>query len=245
MTKNALLITTLAIGLVATGYQVHRYRNAAQAATKASSISAAELAVFSAFERETVLRDAGLLTGDDPLEVSRAVRDWVYRTNKIGNGETHKSEGALIYANLGKPGHEQLCGGMAAAYYWALTRVGVPARIVQLATQSYLGGDDNGGTHVTVETYIDGRWRVSDPTFNVGFRCSTDEGQALSITDMKQCIESGGGLIARAGKTQISGRTIADYYLPYKELLSAYARTAVSMPEISTPAEQYPDGWLY
>lgn len=192
--------------------------------------------------RLLVLRDAGYPeTGE--VAVSRAIRDYIYSTNKVGSGIQHGMDYVMTYANLGRPGHEQLCGGMAAAYHWALGAVGIPSRIVQLAGQAYLDGDDEGATHVTVEAYIGGEWRVSDPTFNTEFRCSSGGG-ALAIDEMQACLQRGGRLVPAKSATQIDGRRLEDYYLPYEALTAAFSRSSVSTAQIAADSEQAPSGWV-
>lgn len=221
----------------AVSYKAWKYRSIAIEAQSNSEASTSRTL------RDIIFRDAGYPEPRDSMEASRAVRDWIYRTNKVERGEAYSSNGALIYANLGKPGSGQLCGGMSTAYAWALNTIGIPARTVQLAADDYLQGEEEGATHVTVEAYIDGEWRVSDPTFNAEFQCG-DQEDLLDIKEMRECVAKGGTLTSVAGKTQLKGRTVEEYYLPYAAFLAAYVRAPVSTALISEPIEVDPPNWL-
>jgi hypothetical protein len=56
-----------------------------------------------------------------------------------------------------------LCAGMAHLYRDALLSIGIPARKVILKHQKFSTLD----SHVTVEAWINGGWRIYDPTFHI------------------------------------------------------------------------------
>ena len=131
---------------------------------------------------------------------------------------------------------------MALAYKFAMDALTIPSRIVDLAAESHLTGLAPGDTHVTVEVFHNGKWFVSDPTFNTHFNCS-DGGELLSIPEMQECIKAGRELVPVPGETQIAGRTIAEYYLPYENLIYAYRRDMAEVNRETYPLEESPDGW--
>jgi hypothetical protein len=198
-------------------------------------------AALDSYRRGVVLRDAGLPESGnlDALAAARAIRDRIYRTNAVGRSGYESAEGWEIYAWLGRPGHEQSYRGLSSVYVWALTTVGIPARPVRLATRNYLLGARQTETHVTVEVRVDGRWMVSDPTFNVDFGCS-DGGTRLSVSEMRDCSGRGGRLIEVPGATQIPDRTIEFHNVPYGDLLSAYGRLDVGATDAAGPAQEVP-----
>ena len=111
---------------------------------------------------------------------------------------------------------------MSLAFAWALNTAGVPARIVQMADQTYLDlGPQKGNVHMTVEALIGGKWQISDPTFNVHFKCSTGADN-LSLEEAAQCVKDGNEIIGVPGKTQIVGgpnntRTLETYPVDYED----------------------------
>lgn len=231
-----------------------RYRAAAQLAeaqrdvliSQAASADTLNVAQLRERYREVVAqlvrRNAGVRENTAIDSQIRAIRDLVYRDNKVGSSTGTISPGQ-IFTRLGEPGYEQLCGGMSEAYAWALKRVGVPARVVQLASQRYLDGEDRFDTHVTVEAFVDGKWRVSDPTFNTEFQCSGSD-EFLDIEGLKQCNATGGEIIPVKGASQIVGRTLEDYYAPFSEFLAAYKKYPIRSKVISSEAISFPtDDW--
>lgn len=175
------------------------------------------------FARNVILRDAGLSheQSETSLVRARSIRDWIYRTSEVGGG-TIPPTGPLIYSKLGSVGGEQLCGGLSVAYAWALQTVGIEARVIQLAAETYLSGRNQYDTHVTVEAKLGDRWIVSDPTFNAEFECSSSPGLRIGILEMRECLDAGDELIPLQIGTAIPSRTVESYYLPYSELLSAF-----------------------
>lgn len=200
------------------------------------------------FREVVVRRDSGLpLEGAlDPRRAGIAVRDFIYRMSKVApEGTPRPSDTRYLAVSAGKQAH--LCGGMADAYAWAMNAIGVPVRIVQLATQNFLDGKDPRGTHVTVEIWYEDDWHVSDPTFNVSWNCS-DGQKELSIPKLRDCLARGHRILPRPGPTQIrgtrAGRTVQEYHTPYASLLAAYSRTPAIAGGVSHPLDEHPyAGW--
>lgn len=200
------------------------------------------------FQKLTVLRDAGLPVSSsiDPREANEAVRDFVYRTNKVGVGTFAFRRGDQRYAMLGQNAGAQLCHGMALAQEWALSQIGVPSRAVVLAGENFLSGKDRFETHAVNEVWLDGKWQISDPTFNISVDCS-DGKKNLSVPEAAACVRAGGKLVPVPGKTQIvgKGRTVAEYYAPYETFFAAYERDPVDIANITAPKEEYPEpNWI-
>jgi hypothetical protein len=192
-----------------------------------------------------IRRDAGLpvLSQLDHAGAMIAIRNSVYR--KFDNGPENinieHSHPSLVYAVLGSDQNDMMCGGAAIAYSWALNTVGIPARIVQLAGNKFLAGNDQHQTHVTVEVLIDNRWRISDPTYNASFKCS-DGNDFLSVKGVMACLNHGGALRPVVGKAQVVGRSLSDLSL-FDQYFAAYARSKVNSRNESD--DQYPNvGWV-
>ena len=125
------------------------------------------------------------------------------------------------YLKLSAGGAPMLCGGMADAYRFVLSKLGVRSRRVQLATADYVEGRGQLDTHVAVEVYdeADGRWFVSDPTFNLSWRCEGDQ-RLASFSELRDCHAQGRTLLPDSnGRPLLPGRRVQDYYLPYGSLL--------------------------
>ena len=63
------------------------------------------------------------------------------------------------------------CANFGIAQTLLLSKIGVPARPVSLATRTFAEGQDRFATHVLLEFFDPdlNRWVLSDPTFNIGF----------------------------------------------------------------------------
>jgi hypothetical protein len=71
-----------------------------------------------------------------------------------------------------------LCGGMSDVLREALVLLGVPARTVQL----YESGFWPRATHVVSEAFVEGSWRVFDPTFNATYEA---DGAVLGVSQIQ------------------------------------------------------------
>jgi hypothetical protein len=217
-----------------------RRRLAVAVSGVALSVGAGAIAIstFLPAGEDRVRSDAGLPQHSpvDPAKADAAVRDYIHRTNIIGSSPIESGEHA--YAGLGTDPHA--CGGVAIAHVWAMQQLGLPARYVQLAGRDFIEGSDQYQTHAVAEVYYDGKWRLSDPTFNIHLNCS-DGQRHLSVPEAFACLSNGNDLIEVQGSTTIPGRTLADYHLPYDRLFAAYELRATD----TTPREAWPTGeWL-
>lgn len=189
-----------------------------------------------------VKRDAGLPLTDE-METRKsalAIREYIYRGFDLGDEELPDKNPAAYYMALGSKQNGMKCGGASVAYAWALNAVGIPARTVQLAGEDFLAGRDLYQTHVTVEVMIDGKWEISDPTFNVTIRCS-DKDENLSVHGVRACLARGERLNYVAGQTQISDKMVKPN--EYPSYFAAFTRRAVSTGEADE--EEYPAaGWV-
>ena len=233
MKKIALIGVFAAVFLyavAATAYGIHARDSSIRGWAQASKFAAT-----GTMPRALLLRLAGLpADASNPTEINRALRDYVYRSNKVGgNSPKGLVTPQLIFTHLGVAGWDELCGGMSEALAWALNNVGIEARVVQLATKDFVEGRDAYDTHVTVEARIDGKWRISDPTFNVAVSCSDGE-KFIAVEGVRACLQRGRHLTFVQGRTQIENRTIASYYAPYRDFFFAY----------KTKGKEVPADWL-
>lgn len=224
------LITAL-IGVI--GYAYHAHDSAKRGWAEAEKIRETIVQIYS----ERIKRDIGLKNNTPTFEIALIARDFIYRQSKVGK-ETPMYRWER-YEKTVQKNITHSCGGMAMTYQFMLQSLGIPARLVQLATHKFIEGKNMYDTHETVEVFALGKWSVFDPTFNVAFNCS-DGKTYLSVPELKQCVESNYSIIPIKGKTQISGRTIEEYYLPYTDLLFAYHREAVRIKNIQYNVDAFP-----
>jgi len=76
------------------------------------------------------------------------------------------------------------CGGMAELYHYNLYEHGIKARIIQL--QRDVGNKYD--SHVTVEVYLNNRWVIFDPTFNVSYE---KDGVLIGAQEIHQSLIDG------------------------------------------------------
>jgi hypothetical protein len=72
----------------------------------------------------------------------------------------------------------------------ALVLLGLPARTVQLTESNF-----RWTAHAVVEVYVEGRWQVLDPTFNVTYEAN---GRALGVSEIQERLWKEGPLSVRA-----------------------------------------------
>ncbi len=226
-------------------YKAWGYRSAAIAAQQQILALSVQPRENREFLDKIVRRDAGLhLTGAlDKRAALLAIRDYVYRSFDNEPEELASVTPDIVYAALGSDENNMYCGGAALAYTWALNAIGIPARFIQLGGQDFLAGKDLYQTHATVEAMIDGKWEISDPTFNVSVRCTDNDIENLSVHGVRTCLALGGTLKYLPGRTQFKDRLVEpDKYPAY---FAAFTRRAVSSSDVKETEESYPsNGWI-
>lgn len=182
--------------------------------------------------RDQVMADLQIAESD--LENTEAVvalvRDYVY-ANNIGPDNwplfppfgpvTPVDDGGDFYNQYlqWKAGNVRYqCGELGYVQAFLLEELGIPARGVALATADY--PEDIYTTHVTTEAFYNGKWIVSDATFNVTFQC--DGGDDLGIVEMRACLDNGGTLTSERGVTSRPTLTLEEYWYPFDDLLYSY-----------------------
>jgi hypothetical protein len=166
--------------------------------------------------------EAALGISDDRGVVARtkAITSFVYqRSNVI---ETSK------WLSVGAPGDwmttppKQIngsCGDFSNAMRKFCKRVGITARIANLATARFANGSARFDTHVLVEVFDPDSqtWFLADPTFNLTFEGPS--GHLLGLKELLKAAADGNSWQAVPVGPLRPGRTVGDYYLQYAELL--------------------------
>lgn len=118
--------------------------------------------------------------------IADVVRLQTWVGNNVGairsHGESGRGYELLMHA---RQGGGLLCGGMSDILREALALLGVPARTIQLYESSFR----RRSSHVVVEVFVTGRWRVFDPTYNVTYE---GDGDVLGIAEIQERLDRAG-----------------------------------------------------
>lgn len=86
--------------------------------------------------------------------------------SQFGRVESFSARSSQDLVQHGRSGRGAICGGMAQVFRDALISLGIPARTVQFQRNPF----DLFDTHVSVEVWVGGKWRLFDPTFHIALR---------------------------------------------------------------------------
>jgi hypothetical protein len=122
------------------------------------------------------------------------------------------------------------CGTFADAAMDGFGRLGLTARAVSLGSRRFYDGEALVDTHVLVEIFDPelSRWILLDPTFNVCFR--SDTGEELGITQLMEYQRTARPWRAVPLGPVLPGRSLAEYYLPFGDLL--FMAQAPAVPKL-------------
>lgn len=129
---------------------------------------------------ESTPEELRMLCGKDYKETLQNVMNFVSpKTDILPAGSTIKD----MYDHA-KNGGMLTCAGMSELYLHALRLQNIKAR--KLFVVKNIGSDEC--THTTVELFIDGKWRIFDPTFHVSF---SKNDELIGAQEMSQSIIDG------------------------------------------------------
>lgn len=97
-----------------------------------------------------------------------AILEWVM--NQFGKVEKWYDKSSWSMVEHGRAGGGLICGGLAQVFKDALLANGIPARSLTFQRNPLSLFD----THAAVEVWIDGKWRLYDPTFHVALRAGEE-----------------------------------------------------------------------
>jgi hypothetical protein len=139
------------------------------------------------------------------------IRNYVYHHVKLARGGTFSNKYVKIVSILdGKEG--LLCGGISAVYASLVSLYDIPVNYVQLISTDCENYNLCNDSHVAVEVKIDNKWQAQDPTFNIEWEAD--------FNNLKYLFNMGREPLPNSNNfTMIKGRTIEEYYLPYRNLL--------------------------
>jgi hypothetical protein len=183
----------------------------APAADLASS-SAYHSEVIHAGDREQFRREIGPLP-DGEEERVLAILKWVM--NQIPKVENRYAKSSWQMVIDGRAGKGLLCSGMAQIFFDALLAHGIPARKVILQRNLF----DSFDAHTTVEAWVNGKWRLYDPTFHMTIRSA---GRRIGVFEGRDWFLKGKGdpvTFEFLGEVQYPART-QSYPVRYEALLN-------------------------
>jgi len=162
-----------------------------------------------AFRRELLPIVASYGSTEDKV---LAVLKWLM--NQVKHVENVRSGGSWEMVEMARSGRGFGCGSMAQIFHDALTAIDIPARRVLLQREVF----DTYDSHVTVEAFVDAKWRIYDPTFHI---VVVSNGRRVGAIEAQALIRSGGFDAVRPeflGEVQYPAR-FDQYPVRYKLLL--------------------------
>ena len=142
-----------------------------------------------------------------------ATLQWVMsRTDRV---EQNFARGGWAVLQSVQGGRGMLCASTAELFRDALLALDVPARMVFLFRDIF-GGD----SHATVEAWVDGKWRLYDPTFHVAVK--SVDGHRVGISDAQRWFVERKGEPVQfefLGEVKYPAR-LDRYYVRYEALLN-------------------------
>lgn len=167
------------------------------------------------------------------IELAKAIASFVYcRSRTTGPNEPEFNGFGAAQPWLADPSKtvNGLCGSFAQAMVDLCTRLGVYARLANMATRRFATGLASGDTHVLVEVFepVSQRWVLMDPTFNTAFRGPS--GEHVGLKELFQLADARLKWTAEPIGPLRPGRSIQEYYLTYEDLL--FVVSAPAVPEL-------------
>ncbi len=164
----------------------------------------------------------GIRDGDGVVAKAKAITNFVYQRSNVRSGSEPVASGAPRDW-IGAPPRQinGACGSFADATSKFCKKIGITARIANLATKGFTDGSARFDTHVLVEVFDpeSQRWFLADPTFNLTFE--GPGGELLGLQGLLQTAADGKAWRAVPIAGLRPGRTTEDYYLRYADLLYA------------------------
>lgn len=105
--------------------------------------------------------------------------------NRVSTVGVNSTKNPLSLLNSVESGQGAVCSEMALLYCGVLSALGILSRKIYLYRNIF----DEYDLHATVEVFLNGKWVIMDPTFNVSF--SDSQGQFLSAQEIKEYFLSG------------------------------------------------------
>ncbi len=122
----------------------------------------------------------------DRISINGIIRFQQFVGNSIKNvGVYYGNENGFDLFKKGTSGTPLACDSMAIIFKEGLEALGYKARLIQLYKSDFSSSD----THMLVEVFINGKWRLFDPTFNVTFE---HEGNLLGVNEVQELLHTKG-----------------------------------------------------
>lgn len=157
------------------------------------------------------LKKAGIdrLKGEE--QVLATLRWTMNQASAIGDATRLNVPELLDYARRGGP---MACNDMGLVFSEALSALGIPSRRIVLARNIF----DKYDVHATVEAWVDGKWRLYDPTFNVS---PVSNGEVIGAFEAREIFFHGNWNIEFRffGDVRYPAR-LENYYMRYKPLFN-------------------------
>lgn len=156
------------------------------------------------------MQGEGGVQGDESQK-NVALMKWVMnQVGRVGKNDSSTPYQMLVAARAGQG---LLCGNMAAIFAELISLNDGTARVLQLSS----GVGSRYDTHVVVEVWEKGGWKLYDPTFNLTFFDAG--GGQLNVHNVRSLLRVGKDVIFKFhGQVKYPAR-IEQYYVAYNQLI--------------------------
>ncbi len=209
--RNALIMNNSRIKYVQKQNIKHAYWELDQPGELESSWYASSFGLLSLqMKRELREQIAPVVeSSSSDLEKYIAIRSWVHEqlSQKQESEKAITTDNPVQILDQAREGRKIFCGDYTLLYISLCHSVNLPARHISIWGNSTVGAS----SHAIVEVYIDGKWVVMDPTFDVHFMIGEELTSALDIHDYLYSNKTQKGKLKMVGKR----RTTELIYMPY------------------------------
>lgn len=179
----------------------------------------------------------------DPLKFVDLLRHTVHLHVPLGGTAPDYDPQNLdlsFYRSLTENGYGHLCQGIGFTYMQTLRAFGIPARYVGLISE--VKDTKRPNTHASVEVYIDGRWTVADPTFDMTLLDAS--GKRIGWTEARALLKSGQKVVPDSGGFHVADdRKIENYQATLDQLTQYMIFSRGYTPNGWAPLHIIPESW--
>ncbi|MCR9191807.1 MAG: transglutaminase-like domain-containing protein [Gammaproteobacteria bacterium] len=109
------------------------------------------------------------------------------------------------------------CGALGVEYVALLTLYGIPSHYVYMTSDTSVRGGPRKDGHIVIEVYVDGRWILQDPTFNIHWEW---QGMPLSVIELAKAFADGQTPNPDSDGYPFNDMVLETYGVPYQNFLA-------------------------
>ncbi len=219
-------VSALCVYAVAATFYAVRARDSAIRGWHAAKEAGTEKAF-----RESLRLNAGIASSTPDREIVDKLTNLLYQHANFGGEFRNTPNNALRYVWNMHGANREYCSTLSATLVWALRLFDIQARVINIAADSFLNGEQLGDTHTLVEVKVGDSIYLTDPTFDTHYYCGEGT-KEINAKKMNECVRSNRKLRWTYIGQPRDGRRLSDYYLSIDKL-------AVNMDADDAPHEFY------